>query len=451
MTRGKPPPHPARKPVPPPAPKGHALRWVAGAVLVVGLLALSLWLSRGRSALLKPPVLDLSKASPEAAATIRKHLQAVTLHPQSGAAWGQLGMMLRIYTFPAQALECLAEAERLEPANPRWPYFQGLLLKVPAPEQALLKLRQTVRLCGNEPEAPRYLLASMLAEMGRWEEARVELQAMLQVKPDFIPAHLLLARRAQALGKLPEAIALARRCTEDWRTARGAWTLLANLDTRQGDAAAAAEATRKAAFVPADGQVADPYEAEAALLRGDPLQIGYQTHAQLAAGKLTEAAPAIERLVREHPNYPQTWLLLGRYQLLRNEFTLAEPSLRHYLQLDPQSSQGLFQLGSVLLSQNRFLEAADVFDQATRLKPDYGPAYFNRAYALARGGRPREALAPFREAIRHNPEHVESYLLLADLLLQLGDKAEAAKLLATAAALKPEDPRLDRLRQRMGR
>lgn len=435
----KPSPAPARTPG-----KFTSGKWlIAGAIL--GVLAAGIWLGN-RPAQARPPAVDLSKADAAAAATIRKHLEAVTLHPESGLAWGQLGAVLRAYEFSLPASQCLAEAERLDPANARWPYFQSLLAKVEAPEEAIRKLRQTIRLCGNNPPAPRFRLSLMLAEAGRWDEAKAELDALLQADPQFAPARLLLARRAQALGDLPEAIALARRCTDDARTARGAWTLLASLHTRRTNTAEAAEAGRKAAAAPADAQLPDPYESEATLLRGDPRLLSNTAHSLLAAGQLAAAAPLIDRLVKEHPTFSDTWLLLGRYQLLNQQPALAEQSLRHHLELDPQSTQGLFQLGSVFLNQNRFPEAAEAFEQATRLKPDFGPAFFNRGFALARAGQLREAVPAFKESLRHNPEHLESYFLLADLLQKLGEPAEARRYLDTARALKPDDARFQRVR-----
>jgi Tfp pilus assembly protein PilF len=58
---------------------------------------------------------------------------------------------------------------------------------------------------------------------------------------------------------------------------------------------------------------------------------------------------------------------------------------------------------------------------------------------------------PFRDAIRHSPEYVDSYVLLADLYLQLGQKREAIALEQQARALKPDDPRLPVLRERIDR
>jgi tetratricopeptide (TPR) repeat protein len=392
------------------------------------------------------PVIDTARLDVIARRTVEERLNEVKAHPNSGVAWGQLGTVLRAFDYPLEAERCLREAERLDSNNPRWPYFRSLLATSENPDEAIAHLRRAVGLCGNEPEMPRLRLAKLLGEQGRWNEAQGELQQLLAAKPDFAPAELLLAQRAHAEEKHFDAISLATRCTNDIRTARTACSLLATLYQRTGDAAAAASAMRKSATLPKDAPVADPFETEATLLRNNPREIALRTHELLAALHLQEAASAIDRLVKGHPQFAEGWLLLGRLQILQRQFVAAEQSLRHFLQLEPMSTQGLFQLGTTLLSQNRFLEAADTFQKATEIQRDFGPAHFNCGFALARAGKLREAVPSFREAIRHNPDHIESYLLLADLHRQMGERDEALKLVEEGLALNPADQRLQQLR-----
>jgi tetratricopeptide (TPR) repeat protein len=397
------------------------------------------------------PVLDTSKLDAMARHTLDQQITEVKAHPKSGSAWGQFGTMLRAFDFPAQAQTCFAKAEELDPKNPRWPYFQSLLLTSESPDRAIDNLRRAVRLCGNEPEMPRFRLSKLLAEQGRWDEAEIELRQLLTAKPEFAPATLLLARRLQAQGKNSEAIALARGCTEDRRTARSAWSLLAILYARAGDATAASDATQHAASLPEDAPPVDRFEREATLLRRNPRELAIGTHDLLAAGRLDEAASNIDQITKEHPEFAEGWLLLGRLQILRNQAPAAEQSLRHFLQMEPRSTQGLFQFGTVLLQQNRFPEAAEIFLKAAEIQPDFGPAHFNRGFALARAGQLREAVPSFQQAIRHNPEHIESYLLLADLHRQLGEREQGLAVLSSGLAINPSDRRLQQLRALMSK
>jgi tetratricopeptide (TPR) repeat protein len=193
----------------------------------------------------------------------------------------------------------------------------------------------------------------------------------------------------------------------------------------------------------------DPYEDEVAAWRNDPRHLSDRAQASLLAGRASDALPLINRLAQEHPEFSETWLLLGRAQFLQKQPAEAERSLRRYLEMDAGSVNGHFQLGMCLLAQNRFAEAAATFEKVTTLKRDFGPAFFNLGFALARSGKQREAVPAFKEAIRHNPEMIEAYVLLADLHLQLGDKPEAMALADMAERLDTGDPRVTALRKKI--
>jgi len=167
------------------------------------------------------------------------------------------------------------------------------------------------------------------------------------------------------------------------------------------------------------------------------------------AGRVVEAVPLVNRLVQEHPDFAETWLLLGRTQYLQNQPVAAEGSFRRFLEMDAQSVNGHFQLGMSLLAQKRYPEAVARFRQATSLKRDFGPAFFNLGFALAKSGQQREAVAAFEEAIRQSPEIIDSYILLADLHLQLGEKEQAVELAKLAEQVNARDPRLPALRRKI--
>jgi tetratricopeptide (TPR) repeat protein len=374
---------------------------------------------------------------------IQDKLDALRVAPNSGAAWGVLGSVLRSFDFRTEAAVCLENAEQLSPRDPRWPYLHGLLLAPSSTAEAIPRLRRAVELCGNSPEAPRLRLARTLA--------RRHLEELLRARPDFTPARLTLAQAAVARDDLNEALNQARHCTEDRRTARSAWSLISILHQRRGETNAALTASQRANSLPEDALVSDPFEMEARASRSDARELSDRAQRLLESNRLAEASPVITQLVREHPQFAEGWLLKGRWQLLSKNARAAEPSLRRHLELDPQSVNGTFQLGMALLAQQRFEEATAVFRAAIQLKPDSAPAFYNLGFALARSGRTREAVAPFRESIRHNPERIDSYILLADLYLQLGEKAEAEALLRQAEAINPKDARLATLRDKLGR
>lgn len=436
----------------PAAPKATGSgRWLLVAATAIALVAGGIWWTSRPADLHSVPQVATTSLDASAARWIEQRFDEVRGNPRSGAAWGRLGAALRSLEFRDEARRCFENAEGLEPGEPRWPHLLGLLLANHSPADAMDAWRRAVALCGNEPPASRLRLARLLAESGQWPRARKEFTELTRAKPEYAPAWLGLALCAQVLGNPQEALALANRCTSDRSTSRAAWSLVAALQQRLGDTNAARLAGQRAAASPLDAPVVDAFESELNPVRSDRRDLSDRAQRFLQAGRVEEAAPLVQQLAREHPQFAESWLLLGRWQLLGRNAVAAEASTRRHLEFEPQSVNGVFQLGSALLAQNRFEEAAAVFRQATQLRSDFGPAFYNLGFALAKSGRTRDAIAPFREAIRHAPERVDSYVLLADLHVQLGELSHAEAVARQAEALAPDDRRLPALWRKIGR
>ncbi len=445
-TKGK-----AKRPVEPKS-RGasrYRLGFLAAVLLIIGgAISGALWLrQRGSS---EPPNVPMDGLDATTIALIQVHTDQVRDTPRSGTAWGKLGSILKSFGFREQAIACLAEAERLNSREPRWPYLQATL-QIGEASIAIPKLHRTVALCGNDPEMPRLRLARLLAETGDADKARDELQQLLRARPNSGPARILMAQTSQTLGDWERALDLARTSVTNPYTARTAWTLLSTLHRRRGDTNAAEFASRRAAAITPDAPWPDPFEDEVLAWRSDARSLSDRAQAYLMGARPADALPLVDRLAREHPDFSETWLLLGRAQHLQNQSTAAEQSFRRFLQLDPQSVNGHFQLGMSLLAQKRYAEAATTFQHATTLKRDFGPAFFNLGFALAKSGKSREAIPAFQEAIRQSPEMIDAYILLADLHVQLGETSEAIRLANLAEQLNPADPRLPALRQKIPR
>jgi tetratricopeptide (TPR) repeat protein len=419
------------------------------AIILASVLGLLLLIGCDRTEVRRIPAPEIASLATKDSARLAGARAELERSPKSAEAWGRYGMFLQAFDFDAEALDCYWRARELDSSDPRWPYFISSLIAPDDPAASLALLRATVDRCGNEPEAPRYYLAKALAESGEWREAETHAVALLNAKPDFTPARLLQAQSASARGDLESVQRLAEACVADARTAKAAWVLLASILARQENLLAAKQAAAQAAALPLDQVVYDAFQAEVAALRGDPHQLASRAHSLLAARQLVEAAAVIERLTREHPDFAEGWLVLGRLRLLQKDLPSAETVLQKHLQLEPKSVQGLFQLGMVQLNGGRFDLAAETFKAATELKSDFGPAWYNRGFALGRAGRLEESAKAFREAIRYHPEHLDSYILLADLELQSGRNEEALGLIRRAESISPSDARLPVLRRKV--
>jgi tetratricopeptide (TPR) repeat protein len=414
-----------------------------------GILAVAVAVAVYRFSRPKIPEIPIAQLDAAASKVIEQHVQAVRDNPRSGAAWGELGAILKSYEFRNEALYCLGQAERLDPQQPRWPYLIGATLLDDSRAEAIAKIRKAVELAGAEKPELRIRLAKLLAESGELAEAQSTLEEGLRIAPPHFPTHLALAHVVRQRGDWAKAEEYARTCTQDARTARAAWRLVALGQQRAGNSEGVAEAERQAAQAPPEMKDVEPFEAEVMIARGDPRWMSDRAQELIRSGQVAAANALIEQLLKTHPEFSESWLLLGRMQLLQKHPAEAEASFRRHLAMEPQSLNGTFQLGRALQDQQKLSEATEVFERATKLKEDFGPAWFNLGVCLVRLGRKAEARQPLRQAIRHNPEYIDSYIVLADLYAQAGEADPALDLLNEAAAVNPNDPRVRNMKRRI--
>ena len=86
----------------------------------------------------------------------------VELAPQSPAAWGEYGIVIRAYRQHAEADRCFQVAAELDPADGRWPYLIGTHVADADPTAALAWLERAAR--GTVPAAARETVLGRLVE-----------------------------------------------------------------------------------------------------------------------------------------------------------------------------------------------------------------------------------------------------------------------------------------------
>ena len=73
-----------------------------------------------------------------------------------GLSVARFGKVLRAHDFEDECCFCFAQAERLDPTEPRWPYYRGLTLVLSDPAKGLACLQRAVDVLGDGPLAPRF-------------------------------------------------------------------------------------------------------------------------------------------------------------------------------------------------------------------------------------------------------------------------------------------------------
>src|SRR5207248_2143888 len=167
----------------------------------------------------------------------------------------------------AEATSCLLQAERLDPGEPRWPYFLSMAKHEDDANAASADLQRAVDLCDATQLAPRIRLAEELLGQDRFEEAERLLRRILEQDPHNAFALLGMGRLSLRRGKLSEAAEFVQRSRKEGSPRKSTCLLLAEIYQQLGDKTAAALEARRAAMFREDPPRPDPFVDELDRLR----------------------------------------------------------------------------------------------------------------------------------------------------------------------------------------
>jgi len=386
-----------------------------------------------------PPTVEVPADDPELAVAVADARRAVEAEPRSAEAWGRLGLVLAAHRFPDAALACFREAERLAPTDTRWPYHQGLALAGRDPAAAAEKFRRAAGL--GRSDAVRLRLAETLLALGRTEEAEAEFRGVAGAQPGHPRANLGLARVALARGDLAGCERHLAAADSDPRSRQAAASVLAELRYRQGDAAGAASAQRRAAELPPDAPWPDPGLQDLARVRTGLAARSLLADELMDRGRFDEAEQVLRGILRDRPGSDRHRVLLGLALVNRQDYAAAEEAMREAIHDRAEAPRAHYLLGLARMNQGRPAEAAEAFRRAVALKPDYTAAHARLGDCLRRTGDRRGAALAYRQAIASRPQDPGPYVAAAEVLIEDGRPAEAADLLRQALALAPDQPR----------
>lgn len=376
---------------------------------------------------------------------------------------------------PAGALDALKQLARLYHAN-------GYLDEAQAAYAALEEA---------DPDEPRWLHlhAVILAGYGDFEPAMARWRRVIELAPDYLPAHLRLAEGelksnrpdaaaaiyAAVLRRWPDEpyaqLGLARLDfeAERWEEARRrleplvrqteyrlGYDLIVSVYERLGrerEAMAirgqmkASGAFREAPDAWLDGLVEvcfdpyriaiaagarpDPEEARALILRAielAPEEVSYrlQLVSHYTEQKNAPAAlAALRELTEQAPDFADGWARLASLQLDFKEDAAAARTLAEGIGHCPDSPSLRLMRGSMLRRAGRFDEAMRELNISIELRPNEAPAYVELAHAQIAQGDVGAGLASLRRSLEAEPENPAALIFLAFHAISTGNRAEA--------------------------
>lgn len=350
-------------------------------------------------------------------------------------AYGELGAAYHLYDLREPAAVAYRNAWLLDPREPRWAYYLGLLDR----------------------------------DLGDLDEAAKSLDQVLELSPDYLPARIqraeidLLANRPEDAAKgFRKALAQAPEST-------AALYGLGRAELAQGDAAAAARSLEKALELePAADAMRYPLalayrklgraeDAAAAMAaRGstgpsldDPWWASVTAEATGAglhlkrgglaavAGDAAAAVAAYREAVAANPDSAAAHQSLGSALARQGDWANARSELEAALALDPDNAVVHSNLGQVLLSLDQPEAAREHLEKAVELDPRRFEARIALGQLAQSQNRPSDAEAQYRAALDLDGDLDEARFYLASLLGRRGAYAEAAELFAQVRRRQP--------------
>src|SRR5438094_7059154 len=269
----------------------------------------------------------------------------VELEPQSPAAWGEYGIVLRAYRQHPEADRCFQVAADLDPADGRWPYLIGTHLADADPTAAIAWLERAAR--GTVPAAARETVRARLAEA--LLAAGRPADALAALGPDPAASgpriRLAAARAAAAAGDDRAAAEFLGDLADHPPAARQALLLRAEICRRPGRTSYADYLAERAADAP-DGSWPDPL--------ADPIRARDFSR----GGRLDEAARLLrtgqpaeaERLLRPltagpSASDPRAFVGLAETRAAQGDRKGALEALAQAVRLDPKNLAANYRLG----------------------------------------------------------------------------------------------------------
>lgn len=317
-------------------------------------------------------------------------------------------------------------------------------------------------------EANRYVLQILVA-LNRVADSAEPLRQELNTAPaDALAATIAVIPRTYArVSDKKLAATVVEQTLKDTlanpATSALAWTTVGRMRAAANDEAGAIQAVQRA-------HAADPVNEGATLLALElmdakrpaaealvkaylarktdtDMRVGY-ARALLDGQRYAEASQQLQLAIKEQPNKPDPWLILGILQVQDNQTELAEKSLQRYLALAEtlpaaERSRGKAQayLGLAQSAEKRKnFGAAEAWLKKIDNPQDIVGAQFRRASILARQGKLAEGQQLIRALPERNPGEARQKLMSEVQLLRDNNQHQAAfDLLGKAVAAAPSD------------
>ncbi|MHB0957395.1 MAG: tetratricopeptide repeat protein [Pirellulaceae bacterium] len=394
---------------------------------------------------LRIPPIDTAGLLPAVSDEIREKQARVVENPLSADAWGEYGLVLLAHGFRKEAGDCFGEAETLDPANYRWPYYLGMTMGVWDADQSRRAFERAVE---KSPLrlALRLRLAEWLFDLRQLDACQRHVAIALQQDAGSVRGQLLQARLLFQRGAAEESLAWAQQAARSPQgNRRDVHELLARIYQRLGNTEAAAVAIEQSELLPSDVAMwDDPEMGFGAMYLQDASMLNTLAEISRARGDVDGCLQRLRQIVTREPDN-----FIGKEKLAATlvefqRFDEAATFLETVLAQHPRTPDLLYLRGRVHIAQGEPERARERFEHAVQLKPDYDEAYAYLGRVCLDLGAQAVAVVALREAIRLSPSRVDYYRVYAQALVTGGESDAAIEALRQAVRLAPANEGLHR-------
>lgn len=374
-------------------------------------------------------VADLDTTRP-----LGKYHQACTTH-ELGDVSGAVGLLEEVVAdFPdfAPAVHRLGDA----------------LMDLGKVEQAAVHFTAAIRLAPAMPQGYTGL-ASVLVRTKQFDEAHKLLAGALRLNPDNRRARYLLGMTYRGLGRNEDAkreLALGAGAEKTYIP--DAWSVRIPSYAR-----GLTEQLTWAMDLIGVGRVADGVGILETALEWHPenvkvlnnLAIGY-----LELGKTEKAEALLLRAKKLDGEQGETFINLAAIYISRGQFNQALENAERAIELAPKTARAHRTQARTLERLGRDAEAVSAFEKAAAFDSSNPSIFMELGDVCVRLGRLEEARLHFQELVKWVPTAPEAQLRLCQVCIRLGLLDEAAKALAVARAIVPNDATVWAMAERIG-
>jgi Flp pilus assembly protein TadD len=362
-------------------------------------------------------------------------------------------------------LDCAAQAFqsglRLHPDSAQLAYLLGLsLFTAGKMQESVAPLQQSVQLYPQEIKS-HLLLAAAFNKLGRDSEALPEWETAFKIDSTSKEALDGLAKTLISLGDYESVISRLSSVPRDE-------SLTFDLAIAEGDAGRADDAEqvliggigaypdsdRLTAFLVAtyvrEGRLKEAAALAEKLVRRKPQDIEAQRIYLRALVVNTNPDVAVSlghKLLAVAPHDPEILKLTGMLERLKGDYPAARKHLEQAVALSPNDFESRSTLGIVLVQLNDPAGAREQLQKALDLGATEPEVHFELAKALRALGQTREAqeqIVFYQKGVKEKADRLEATYkaMQAEQALKAGDSQKAADLYRQACALLPDDPKL---------